>query len=367
MASLSKREVRLIETLINLKQNDTKKALSEFLANYYSNVIETPDYVIATGNIPIALCAHLDTVWEGYKGERKHMYYDRYKECMWCPEGAGFDDKVGIFLIIKIITSGLKPNIILCCNEETGGLGAHELSKLNCPFPDLKYCIELDRMGSNDCVFYSCDNKDFEKYVESFGFKTNYGSFTDICQYCPAWGVAGVNLSVGYIDEHTTCERLYVKSMLRTLSRVKQMLQAEDIPFFEYVPAYYSYGKYFGRWGSYPTDEDDYEAWFDGEYMDHKVQCECCKKYWEIDLMFPVIGKDKKIHYRCYNCLDDTVAWCDYCHEPFEIEKDEIEYVCPKCKEIIYYGETGRSETDSEGCGAGHSMVPATNEELHTV
>mgnify|MGYP002623811889 CR=1 FL=1 len=334
MASLSKTEVKLIETLINLKQNDTKQALSEFLRNYYDNVVETPDYIYAEGDIPIALCAHLDTVWEDYKGGKKHLYYDRYKECMWCLEGAGFDDKVGVFLIIKIVSSGLKPCIILNCDEEVGGLGASKLAKISCPFYDLKYCIELDRMGSNDCVFYSCANSAFEEYVEQFGFVTNIGSFSDICQFCPAWGIAGVNLSVGYMDEHTTNERLYVKSMLRTLSRVKKMLTEPKIPFFIYIQDT-SYSSFWNYYSFYPSEEDEEDFPFYPNSSTKMVTCECCNKIEEEDSCFPVLKKDKTIAYRCYNCLDDTIGWCDYCKEPFELEPGEIEYVCPKCKEMI--------------------------------
>ena len=332
--------------------------MSEFLRNYYSDIIETPDYICAVGDIPIAICAHLDTVWEDFKGQGKHMYYDKYKECMWCPEGAGFDDKVGIFLVIKIVTSGLKPCIILSCNEEIGCLGASEVANLPCPFSDLKYCIELDRMGTNDCVFYSCDNKDFVNYVESFGFKKNWGSFSDISRICPAWGIAGVNLSVGYLEEHTTNERLYVKAMLRTLSRVKKMLTAEEIPFFEYIPAVTSFPKgivpRYTRAYDYPLDDDeddmDYmQAYYDSiasQYYREIVKCDCCGSEHEVDMMFPVKRKDKSIGYRCYNCIGEPdIAWCDYCKEPYEIDPGEVEYVCPECKEMILAYDTG-SQTD---------------------
>ena len=62
----------------------------------------------------------------------------------------------------------------------------------------LNYIIQLDRRSSNDCVFYDCDNKEFTKYVESFGFLEGIGSFSDISVICLSWGIAGVNLSVGY-------------------------------------------------------------------------------------------------------------------------------------------------------------------------
>ena len=46
--------------------------------------------------------------------------------------------------------------------------------------PDIKYIIEFDRRGENDCVFQDCGNETFMNYVESFGFKTARGSYSDI-------------------------------------------------------------------------------------------------------------------------------------------------------------------------------------------
>lgn len=376
MASLSKKEHKLIEVLINLKQNDTKEAMSSYLKSCYTKVVETDEYIYAVGDIPIALCAHMDTVWEDYKGGKKHLYYDKQKECMWCPEGAGFDDKVGLFLIIKIVESGLLPHIILSTNEETGCIGAGALAKEPCPFEDLRYCIELDRMGHNDCVFYNCDNYDFEKYVETFGFKTDWGSFTDICRFCPSWGIAGVNLSVGYYEEHTTNERLYVKPMLRTLSRVKKMLTAKEIPSFAYIPyvsrtktivskpySFYGYGCYDDDWeDDYPTendyaycylDKDDERYWeTDKEYWNRYLNfktCSICGAAREEDSTLPLTLKDGSAGYVCNDCLtNDRIDWCDYCHEAFERDPGDESHICPNCKELIYYNGTKNYSTNSK-------------------
>ena len=49
-----------------------------------------------------------------------------------------------------------------------------------------------------------------KSFIESTGyFKTAWGSVSDISTIAPALGVAAVNLSSGYFDEHTTRETLY--------------------------------------------------------------------------------------------------------------------------------------------------------------
>lgn len=60
---------------------------------------------------------------------------------MWSPQGLGADDRAGIFAIIQIIKSGLRPHIILTTDEEVGGVGADLLSKNGNPFADLRYII----------------------------------------------------------------------------------------------------------------------------------------------------------------------------------------------------------------------------------
>ena len=91
---------------------------------------------------------------------------------------------------------------------------------------DLNYIIQLDRRGSNDCVFYECNNPEFVEYVEAFGFVTAHGTFSDISTICPSWGIAGVNLSIGYIDEHSYSEILYVGNMLATIGKVEKMQES---------------------------------------------------------------------------------------------------------------------------------------------
>ena len=81
MQLLNNNQVQLMENLIQINQNSIKKTLSQYLKSKYKRVVETKDYLYAIGNIPIALVAHMDTVFESYHGER-NVYYDRRKNVM---------------------------------------------------------------------------------------------------------------------------------------------------------------------------------------------------------------------------------------------------------------------------------------------
>ena len=243
MKTFKNSELKTFEQLASLTQNSLKKVLSSFLKRHYPKVIETKEYIYAEGEIPIALVAHMDTV---FKKPPSEIFFDERHNVVWSPQGLGADDRAGVFAIVQIIRGGQKPHVIFTTDEEYGALGAMELSKLDCPFTNLKYIIQLDRRGSDDCVFYDCDNPDFIKYVESFGFKEAYGSFSDISIIAPAWGVAAANLSVGYYLEHSNAEYLKCRELEKTIERVKKILDnAENMLSYTYIEALKTYS-----WGT---------------------------------------------------------------------------------------------------------------------
>ena len=291
------------------------RAMSQYLKDKYDkNVIVTKDYIVAIGNIPIALVAHMDTV---FKIPVSDLYYDKQKGVLWSPEGLGADDRAGIFAIIKILQDGYRPSIILTTGEESGGLGASALVETHpkCPIPNLKYMIQLDRHGTNDCVFYDCYCPEFVNYVESFGFCERWGSFTDISFLMPEWQIVGVNLSVGYEDEHSHSEILNINPLFDTIRKVKQMLSETDIPNFIY-------------------DEQVAinSAWWRTAHI-FGQHCSKCKKLFSEYELFPVMGVNKTLKCYCPDCMVGNIEWCDICGEAFEIAGTPGKKVCKECEE----------------------------------
>lgn len=332
MRVLKDNECLLFEQLCMLTQKELKATLAKFLKTKYNKVVETKDYIYAVGDIPIALCAHMDTVFPK-PPEKNEIYYDRCKGVMWSPVGLGADDRAGVFSIIQIIKHNFRPHIIFTTDEEKGCLGASALAEQECPFDDLRYVIQLDRRGSDDCVFYECENFEFTDYVEKFGFVENFGTFSDIYDLCPAWGIAGVNLSIGYYNEHSVIETLHVNSMLNTIEKVEKMLSVpiEEIPHFRFI---YSrlYAQYMFRNPDalYPSEED-YE---DYVLEPLNVSCHNCHKIIDIEDTIPVISTSGSKYFLCIDCLggtgDDDIRFCDVCGEAFE-PVDENQTTCFKC------------------------------------
>ena len=334
----SENQIQIFEKIVSMDQTSLKKTVVRFMRKKYDKVVETDKYIYAEGEIPVALVAHMDTV---FKVPPTNVFYDKQKNVMWSPEGLGADDRAGVFMIMSIVNAGFRPHIIFTTDEEIGGIGAKEITKKKNPFADLKYIIQLDRRGSTDCVFYDCDNKDFVKYVESFGFVETWGSFSDISYLCPAWGVAGTNLSVGYKNEHSVSETLYVNAWFSTFEKVKKMLSEEEIPFFKYIPYIYNYRNCYSAsayddWWSdvdynldsieyFPTEDDEIDA------------CSFCHTICDSSELLYVQGMDGTLRPVCYECLRDHISWCDMCDKPFEInpEAEEVAFYCPSCLEKL--------------------------------
>ena len=318
----------------------------EFLKNTYDNVKSTKDFIYAEGDIPIALVAHLDTV---FPQPPKNIYYDSNKGVVWSPEGLGADDRAGVFIILKIIKLGFKPHIIFTTDEERGGYGASQLVlvKKEQPFKQLKYLIQLDRRGTNDCVFYDCDNKKFIEYVESFGFAEDFGSFSDISILCPAWKTAGVNLSVGYEDEHSVSETLHINPMFATIQKVIAMLRdVDNAKTFKYIPAkwyekyYYSNKKKHNFYYDFLTDYDTYDDYLYGDsgysLLTDDVICDKCGHVFQEYETIPVEMPNHAIKYICPDCLSvDEVGWCYNCGEAYELDENHKDNFCYTCREEL--------------------------------
>jgi hypothetical protein len=322
---ISELDLKMFKNLTKLSQNGLKSLMYEFLCKNYSpnKITHTKEFIYAQGDIPIALVAHMDTV---FTQPPKEIYFDEEQYVMWSPEGLGADDRAGVYLIMKIVQSGLKPSIILTTDEEKGCLGAYAFTKY---FPKppctTNYLIQLDRRGSYDCVFYDCDNEDFVKYVENFGFVNEWGTFSDISEICPEWKIAGVNLSVGYIDEHTKQERLFVNSMFSTYEKIVKMLTEKEIPAFEYIPLTDYYTKY------YESFYDTNAKIIDYEYGKTKMRCDKCKDIFSEYEVFPVKDKNRKTIFYCPDCICKNVLWCKFCQEAYTPDSSESLDYCGDC------------------------------------
>ena len=218
-------------SFLKLTQEELKYKLYLLLREKQMNPLFENGFIYAKGNIPILLVAHMDTVLD--KPPQTILYHQELNR-LYNPNGIlGGDDRCGIYAIVRLLEK-VRPHILFTEDEEIGCIGAIKaVEKIN--IPNVKYIVELDRRGKDDCVFYSCGNKKFIRYVEKFGFRTNYGTCSDISILGRVWDIAAVNLSCGYYNEHTVREFVNFDELLMTINRVDKMIQKiAKSPYFTY-------------------------------------------------------------------------------------------------------------------------------------
>ncbi len=206
------------ETMVKMTQKELKVAAAKELTSHGYSVKTAKGYVYAKGEIPVLLIAHLDTV---HKQRVKNIFYSKDGTRLLSPEGIGGDDRAGVYIILQIIKSR-RCHVLFCEDEEIGGVGARDFTRSKIK-PAVNYIVEVDRRGANDAVFYDCDNPEFTEFICGFGFNMEYGSFSDISVIAPHLGLAAVNLSAGYYNEHTRSEFVDLTEMETTIERVIRM------------------------------------------------------------------------------------------------------------------------------------------------
>lgn len=305
----------LFEEIIQLPEKNLFNYIYKILERKgYKKIVKSAenDYLFAEGDIPIVLVAHVDTVFTSFPSE---IYYDNQQQVIWSPDGLGADDRAGVTAILQIILDGYKPCVIFTNGEEKCVEGGEKLvtEYYACPFEQqIKYMIELDRMGSKDCVFYDCLNEEFKRYIQSYDFTENYGTYSDISVICNNWNIAGVNLSIGYYDEHTFLERLKFKEMYETIDKVKNMLNdADTAPQFSY------------------------------EIFLFCERCHVLHSTYDLEL---ITEKNGSRHFICWDCIsqDTNAQYCDSCLNIYIADENDTQKLCPNCKERykrINYGK----------------------------
>ncbi len=207
------------EQVFRLRQMELKQELNtELLELGYEPVLKK-GYLYAPGDTPVLLVAHLDTV---HTNPVEIICYSQDGRYMMSPQGIGGDDRAGVWMILQILQK-VKCHVLFCEDEESGGIGARAFTRSGIKVP-ANYIIELDRKGHNDAVFYGCDNREFIKFVQSFGFELAMGSFSDISIIAPHLKTAAVNISTGYYNAHRINEVVDTCVMAENIERVLEMI-----------------------------------------------------------------------------------------------------------------------------------------------
>lgn len=247
------------ENICKMSQSKLKTYLTKYLKTQYNNVKSSDGFIYAKGTFPVMLVAHMDTV---HKELVKEIVYTKAGDVVSSPQGIGGDDRCGIMMILEIIKT-YNCTVLFTEDEEIGCVGATKFVKKlengNIDIPPINYIIELDRKGSQDAVFYECDNPEFEDFIlQGNDWKLDYGTYTDIVEIAPSVGAAAVNFSCGYYNAHTTNEYVVLNEMEANIEKVKRLLErTTENDYFEYIEAKDN-TRWFNGWHNHDSNYEKY-------------------------------------------------------------------------------------------------------------
>ncbi len=194
-------------------------------------------YIEGTRKNRVLLVAHADTYWDDLYG--RHAPIQNIKIVQGVVRntkgGLGADDRAGCAMIWLLRELG--HSILVTSGEEHGQRGS---SWLMATYPGLaeeinsehQFVVQLDRRNGSDFKCYSVGTDVFREYVRK---RTGYSepdrsSRTDIVTLCR--DICGVNLSIGYRNEHSENEYLVLADWLNTLNICRKWLSESELPRF---------------------------------------------------------------------------------------------------------------------------------------
>jgi hypothetical protein len=203
---------------------------------------------------PLLVC-HADTVL----GNLSYSY-DSERMVVTSSE---LDDRLGIACMLYSLLQGNALSecaMLVCDNEEIASttastftddtLAMNGTSEAGLPV----WLMEFDRRGT-DAVTYVYGNDTFHSLLESVGFTIGEGSFSDISSMTDI-GRSGVNVGIGYHNEHSTRCHARLSDTLTQLGRAVQFCEFYSCLTLRYTPPAFKRGKY---------DRTNYDGYYDDD------------------------------------------------------------------------------------------------------
>jgi len=187
----------------------------------------------------VLLVAHADTYWQESFDQRKNEGADlQIRDGLISNRvgGLGADDRAGCAIVWLLRNLG--HSILITNGEERGSIGIRWLLENEPKFINEintthGFAVQFDRQNASDFKCYDVGTDAFRRYVEE---NTGYSEAdrkrsTDIKFLCKQ--ICGVNLSIGYYNEHTENEYLVIDEWAKTLLIARNWLGKKELPKFE--------------------------------------------------------------------------------------------------------------------------------------
>lgn len=225
----------------------------------------------------VLLSAHMDTV-KGVLADRKLIITE--DGIIMSNKGAlGADDRAGIAIILTVLRNLNKLNfngtikVAFSREEEIGCVGASKIDPNW--YKDVDLAIVVDRRGNRDIVVGCCGMafcsdsvgyfmEDVAKLVDMPDWKCVEGGISDAMVFAEH-GINSINLSAGYMNEHTVNEYVSLKDMRNTVRLILQTIAVIN-QFYKTFGLVPNENKWVKSW-YYKGYYNYYEDSFEGEYV----------------------------------------------------------------------------------------------------
>lgn len=200
----------IIRSNITLSENDILEKFCEGATAYKPNF-----YCYKKGKIPVLLMAHVDTCQDYplFEEDTSPIY-----KCL------GADDRVGVS-IIEYLLEKYDFHFLLTNEEEKGCKGAKQFVSDNIELEGVNIIIGLDRRGTNHYVTYHDRHQEkIQKFAAKFGLQEQKGTNSDCKIISEGYGIAHLNLSVGYYNQHTIDEYINIHDVISAIKITEKML-----------------------------------------------------------------------------------------------------------------------------------------------
>ena len=242
-------EVDVLKKFLSFPLSSTEEIFTQYqtidghiFSEYNANGKKRFLYVEGKRENKVLLVAHADTVYDRYYKEDVFVHTVAEKDGRLMavdengePQLLGADDRAGIAMLWLLKDSG--HSLLVTDGEEGARIGSKWLINKNKDIARIineKHCfiMQLDRRNGRDFRCYNVGTAEFRSFIKE---QTNYsepeyGAPTDICSLCV--DICGVNLSIGYYDNHSEYETLNLEEWMNTLQIVRKILSNENLPRF---------------------------------------------------------------------------------------------------------------------------------------
>jgi hypothetical protein len=218
---------------------ETSKDVIDLFRDYRGAVhrgARSDQFVYIPGTRPdrALLVAHADTVWDSLSATPRQNVFvkngDIYRSAGLVPRhGLGADDRAGCAILWALMDLG--HSLLITDGEEKGRMGSRFLME-DPANRDIAeeinnthgFAVQFDRRNARDFKCYDVGTDEFRAYVAKMTGYTepDRSSYTDITMICRR--IPGVNLSIGYYQEHTVDEYLVLEEWQHTVDVAREWL-----------------------------------------------------------------------------------------------------------------------------------------------